>query len=275
MSRFIVIFGAYKSGTTALFYKILHSLPAPPHTLFEAAGYDPRPDDARTGVLAKIILGQAGGRPLADYDSFAAFPHQLLLVRDPRDWLVSGTLFLPQQHPEIYRDPARRAALLDLLRRKERDPDTVSFTELFTAVTGALAGASPAAVRAWITEHLDGLIAFDQARPGLHRVPYEDLVAGRLAALEKFLDLPLRGSAEVDPVHAHVPRTRGAGDWMNWFLPADAPSWAPLLDRYLRHYSYDPDWTPRGPRHVDPAHGSDYVERVMARRLAAEGGATP
>ncbi len=275
MSRFIVIFGAYKSGTTGLFYKIRNSLPAPPRALFEAARYDPQPDDARTGVLAKIILGQAGGRPLADYDSFAAFPHRLLLVRDPRDWLVSGTLFLPQQHPEIYRDPARRGALLDLLRRKEHAPDTVSFTEIFTAVTGALAGTSPEAVRGWIAEHLDGLIAFDQARPGLHRVRYEDLAAGRLAALEHYLGLPLRGPAEVDRVHDHVPRTRAAGDWMNWFLPADAPRWAPLLDRYLRHYGYDPDWTPRGPRRIDPAHGSDYVARVMARRRAAEEGAAP
>ena len=247
----------------------------PPRLLFESARYEPLPGDATTGVLAKIILGLADGKPAFDYASFQRFEKAVLLVRDPRDWLVSGLLFLPQQHPEIYGNSQRRSELMQLLQRKEREPDRVSFTELFQFIALSLKGQSPQGMLDWITAQLAWLIAFDQSMTGHHRLRYEDFVAGRLAPLEQYLGLPLTGTAEVDPIHGHVPRSRTSGDWKNWFIAGDEATFAPALAPFINHYGYASDWSVAQARHIPTALASGYVERTMARRLPEAEGSEP
>ena len=97
----IVIYWLAKSGTMALFYKLKNSLPPDLICLFEPRSFAPsvlkqRGFRALLGrrrepdVLAKVLPFRPAAP--ADVDSFSAFDKQILLVRDPRDRLISRLL---------------------------------------------------------------------------------------------------------------------------------------------------------------------------------------
>ncbi|MGH7821359.1 MAG: hypothetical protein ACREQ9_16460 [Candidatus Binatia bacterium] len=261
----IAILGQYKSGTTGLFYKIKNSLSAPIRTLFEPDEYLPEPEDARRWVLAKVILGLADGKEAVRYDSFLGFDKKLYLVRDPRDWLVSGTLFL------IHRVPDGRGLdrILALLRQKERDPRSLSLLEIFDCILQANPGPSLAETIQWMTRQYEWLPRFEARLADYHRIKYEDFVDRRLAGMESYLGLSLSGNAEVSAEHDHVPRTERYGDWKNWLLERDVECFRPVFDGYIRRYGYSEDWSVADKPLVRPEFCSQYAERLVRKRRAA------
>ena len=84
----ILIAGAPKTGTTALFYRIKNSLDGGVREMFEPRGYVAEPGDGACHVLAKVLLD-----PLIDLDmeSFSSFEKKIGIVRDPRDRLISAS----------------------------------------------------------------------------------------------------------------------------------------------------------------------------------------
>ena len=122
----IVIYGQYKSGTTGLFFKIKNSLLNPPKVLFEAKEYIPDKDDDTRTILAKVILGVTDEPNWVKYATFQHFNKKIYLVRDPRDWLVSKTLFFIQQHPAIYDNPTVLGEITAVFKKKEKNPRSVS-----------------------------------------------------------------------------------------------------------------------------------------------------
>jgi hypothetical protein len=266
-ARHIVIFGAYKSGTTGLFSVVRRSLHPEPRVFFESPEYLPKAGDDGRHLLAKVILGVGRRGPISRPESFGHFDRQILLCRDPRDWLVSGMLFMIQQHEVAYRDMEVLHALLSLLRRKEADPLSISFGDLFNAISTACGRGDAAAHDAWIECQLASLIAFKTRQSRVHVFRYEDFVGGKWAALEEYLDLPLARDTSVGPEHKHVPRTLAAGDWRNWFLPEDVERFRPLLLPYMRCHGYADNWEVTPPASIAAEHGSSYVARTVALRL--------
>jgi hypothetical protein len=250
----IVIFGPYKSGTTGLFYKIRNSLPWTPRTLFEADAYVPEPDDPACGVLAKIILGV--DESPAKTDSYRGFQKKIYLIRDPRDLVISGVLFMIQQEPSIYTQAPRLERILALLRRKEEDPQGVSVSRLFKAVVEESDHHDWGAAVDWLRRQYEWLPEFEKGLQDYCRLRYEDFVDGKLGALESYLGISLRGEAVVDEAHGHVPRTLHYDNWKNWFLEEDIAFFRPLLNPYIRNYGYDPDWELNEHQTVLPEHGS-------------------
>lgn len=117
--RQIAIFGQYKTGTTALFYQLLGALPPDTHTLFEPMRYEAGRGRA-SAVLAKVILALYDGPNKVCYEDFLGFPHKILLLRDPRDRIVSGTLFIVQQSPHIYEDERRLSRVSPCFETKRK-----------------------------------------------------------------------------------------------------------------------------------------------------------
>ncbi|MBK1724478.1 hypothetical protein [Thiocystis violacea] len=271
----IVIFGQYKSGTTGVFTKIRNSLPADTRTLFEPLAYNAEDQDANRWVLAKTILKFVGHPEPVDYDSFLGFDRRIYLVRDPRDWLVSFTLFLCQEKPSIFQDDDALRWVMDYLKRKEAQPRQLPLK----ALLDYLFAAPPAMTLDFFAERTRGLQAFCmgfEERLGGNAVTlrYEDFVDGRLAPLSDYLELELAGDAKVDRQYAHVPRTCAHGDWKNWLTAEDERVFRPYFDDYIRHYGYQADWRTNDAPRIDPAHGSEYVERVVRmkrQRLAGQG----
>lgn len=237
----IVLYGQHRTGTSGLYDALRRSLPWPAETLFEPLrdrGSSPR-------VLAKVMLtcpGGLGGRAV-DYASFRGFDRSLVLVRDPRDWLVSGLLFI-----------ASGKRFQELLLQKEASPASVSLLEL------AEAGLPLADLLAWIPRQLEWVIGFEEDLPDRLLVRYEDFVAGRLAAVEGYLGFPVSLERAGEGL-GRIARTRAAGGWRDWLLPSDVETLRPLMSLYLQHYGYDEAWDLAAAPRLRPEHGSDYVAK--------------
>jgi len=262
----IVIAGPARSGTTALFYAIRASVAGPVRELFEARRFEPAPDDEGRTVLAKVLIGRPG---YADYASFDAFDTEIGLVRDPRDWLLSVALHTVYGAPLVDEDRVR--PVLDLLRRKESDPASASVRMLIDAVRTLHRpgeGLARGTIAEWCREHVDAVCDFFDARPGYLVVPYEDVVGGRVEALEASLGFYLRSPVPPNPRLERVARTRGAGDWRNWFTPEDVTFFRPLFAPFMERFGYPDAWDLPATRSVHPEHASGYVERLLTLRRA-------
>ena len=112
----ILVIGNPKTGTSILFYKIKNSLPESTRTEFEPAKYKPQPKDNETGVLMKTLILSA---QKADYNSFKEFDKKILLIRDPRDMLVSAILFI-QWATNAFKDKKFIDKFVKILKKKER-----------------------------------------------------------------------------------------------------------------------------------------------------------
>lgn len=269
----IVVFGQYKTGTTGVFTQIRNSLPSGSRALFEPASYEPETLDDKRWVLAKTILKFAGHPEPVDYDSFLCFDRQIMLCRDPRDWLVSFALFQCQEKPSIYRSEEAMAWVMSYLRCKEADPRSYPLKDLLDFIFSL----PPAMATDFFAKRTQGLQAFcmqfaDRLRSNHFLLRYEDFVDGRLADLSDYLELDLIGDAQVDEQFAHVPRTCAYGDWKNWLTAEDEALFRPYFDAYIRHYGYETDWRTNDHPKIDAQHGSEYVARVveMKRRRLAE-----
>jgi hypothetical protein len=131
----ILIVGIGKSGTTALFYKIKHALPPRAvHAVFEPQNLTELAQIAAKsgGVLCKVLpIGWATPPERALLDSFQQL---IVVVRDPRDILISRVLYrIWERRADL--SPNVRQKWLDLLRAKEADPRRVTMAQILTAAT--------------------------------------------------------------------------------------------------------------------------------------------
>lgn len=267
----IAIYGQYKTGTTGLFYAILGGLGANTRTLFEPEGYAFEAGDESRSVLAKVILGMPGPGWSVDYGSFRPFDRHVYIVRDPRDWVVSGLLFLVQQERAVWGDDAHLEEVLALIRAKEAAPASLSASRILGRIVELGSGQSIESLTAWMAAQSRWLIDFEAGLPNAHRIRYEEFVDGQLDGLSEYLGFRVAIAPEVAPEHDHVPRTRSHGNWRDWFLPEDVARFRPVFEPYMTHYGYDDDWTVNPSPRILPEHASQYVERTARKKRRAAG----
>lgn len=255
----IVIAGLPKTGTTALYFTVKTRLP------FAAGSFEPpdieaalRPDEAPYVVKHLVRLNTP--EPLMPH--LESFDRRVLLLRDPRDRLISSQLY-HLYHADFVDEPAKRARLLALLEEKERAPAKLSFHRLCQQIR-ALGGTDFFPGLAIATGQFDKLLG--EWGGAFHQLRYEDLVGGRLQALSTYLGLPLELTAAAARPAQRVLRTGLAGDWRNWLTPEDVEQLKPTLEPYLERLGYGGDWRLNQPEVLEPAHGSDYVRRLLAER---------
>lgn len=263
----IVVFGLYKTGTTALFHNIKNSLPRLPRLLHEAKSFCPHPGDRETGVLAKVIVGDE----TVDYGSFMPFEKKVVIVRDPRDWIISGCLFLTQEIERIYLDSAAVENLVNILQEKENSPKQVPFRSILEEVLSYSELNSIDAFLAWSSQTLDMLIEFEARLSAGFRISYEDFVDRRVAELGDYLGVIMADDVSVDRQFDHVVRSGTYGNWKSWFTEEDVELFKPIFDPFLEHYGYDRSWQPADKPRLRSALGSGYVRRIVERRLRIRG----
>ncbi|MBI2378088.1 MAG: hypothetical protein HYV07_29065 [Deltaproteobacteria bacterium] len=254
----ILIAGQPKTGTTALFFKIKSAMPPSTEELFEPK--DPfRPTLVPKPVLAKILIQRTEE---SYYASFESFDHKILITRDPRDQLVSALLY-STIHSRFFTDDAKLERFLELLRKKEQDPRSVSLCEIYR-FRSELQG-EPRVVPAHLARAHAFAAGFEDRHPGYFVVKYEDMVANNLEHLERELGFSISGEAEVGEKYQKVVRTKAAGGWKSWFTEEDVAYFLPVFERYMGRYGYD-DWTLGEPEPIKPEHASLYVARIVKER---------
>ncbi len=274
----VVIAGQPKTGTTALYVRIKNSVPSDAWCLFEPKEYlPPVAVPSPQWVVAKVLIGRAyarGAEPrtdgfYVDHESFASFDRKIHILRDPRDNLVS-TLLYGVRHTSFYSSDRRLDQFLHLLQEKERNPAAVSMLRLLDAMAALDRGVEllPSfLVRQELVKR------FLTMYPEYHRVPYADFVDDKIENLEGYLGFRLTGSARVES-HTRVTRTRGYGDWKNWFTAEDVAFFRPLLEDYVQLAGLPDDWELAREPIVPTEFASGYVRRVVDEKRQKDRGRT-
>ena len=263
----ILIAGLAKTGTTGLLYLIANSLQPPrPRLLFEPKKCPPGLDRSPGHVVGKVLIS-----PRLDAASFLHFDRKIILVRDPRDRLVSALLY-SQYHARYLADDAKVAIVRQCLERKEAAPGQVSLREIFRAMeqasgregVGQRFRNSAAAGLAWLDKYAATM-------PHALLYHYEHFVAGDYTALETYLDMRLAGAAKVPARISRVERTKGYGDWRHWFTEEDIRDFRPIFTPWLAKHGYDADdWTLDPHPVIAAEHCSGYYMRLVAEYRAKQ-----
>lgn len=256
----IAILGMAKSGTTALFYKCRAAMPADTVEWFERPLLEP---PTAQHVLYKGLLNAL---KRLDLSHLHRFDRRILITRDPRDRIVSGTLYrVFDCLPFCASDDGVRE-LLEMLGRKQRDPRAITLREILDRLI-AWNGGRPDEFLARAQRTNDYAMATHEAFPDLHALSYEDLVDGNIAGLERHLGLALGSEqATVPPGRSRVVRSRRHGNWRHWLCPSDIdwlrPTFLPFMDRY----GYPDDWTLAAEPVITAEHSTEYVRRLVRER---------
>lgn len=254
----ILIAGLPKSGTTILTYRIAEALDGAVIDFEPIDGPSPT-DDAGAHVVSKKLVGTQ----TTDFDAYEHYDRKIWIARDPRDFLVSQSLY--RWHREQAPEPIDQVwfdRVIEKLRAKERDPGSVAFQELEPAN---------------YFETLDAVAVLKDTTvgPDWFVFRYEDMVDGHYEALNRYLGFDVVVDAEVADGFTRVARRKGYGDWRDWFVPSDVSFYAAGgLQRYMEAFDYDlDDWDLNDPQTIDPAHCSQYVTALFTDYLPTDGNA--
>lgn len=255
-----LIAGAAKTGTTALLYAVAEAM-ARAHGQAPALYMEERIatlGELPAHAVAKVIFEQEGGAALAGFG--AAFDRRILIVRDPRDTLVSRLLYLVAGRPALLDDLPYLRSFGAELRAKQRDPAALALLDLAPLrAPSVLLDTALAACRD-LAAYTHGL------RDDWFVLRYEDLVSGRLDALSAYLGMPVRAGVAVDPAYARVARAKASGDWRHWFTAADVARLRPLFAPLMRDLGYADDWQLAPAPAIAAAHSWEYVARLVHER---------
>lgn len=258
--KHIIIVGHGKAGTSALYRAIEQVMPEQAICQFEPLWYVENEEHKDKDLLIKITLSTH----LIPYriKDFQNFTHKLYIFRDYRDLIVSSTLYSIFVHATIRPlTPRHLNPVVNLLTKKEAAPLEVNFSDVVDLMTDVterdlweVFDYGPKRMRAYPEENPDCL-----------KIKYEDYVAGNTDPIMKYLgfEKQISGTPQLEGVFKRLGRTKGSGDWKNWFTSADVERFKPICNPINEYNGYSLDWTlPEKPM-PNPKYGSRYVASVM------------
>lgn len=249
-----LIVGEGKSGTTALFRSVAAAL-GDPAEVFEPddlTTVDVRPDP----LVAKKLLASwtPDEEPAVD-----AFDRRVLILRDPRDRLISHLLY-DAFNQATNLNEAQRDRWLRVLERKVTYPEHVSLVWVMDAW--------------WKLAKVDLLGGYFRALQRsnaftatvgerFHTIRYEDYVDGEFDSLTQYLGVELE-PGQVASRERRVKRSGGHGDWRTWFTDIDVHVFRPITERWLNRNGYERhDWELEPDPEIDTVTSLDYVRGLL------------
>ena len=263
----ILIFGQGKSGTTALYFKIVKAISNDYHYLFE-------PNEEKIIEINKIkkpIIVKNLNIEFNNY--FKNFNKKIFITRDPRDRLVSFLLYAAGFHkiPETRKNYEDILKSIKLLKDKETNPDSISLLILIKEFFYLKDEAGVKNfVERWFLEA--DIHDFEKNTQDFFMIKYEDFVKNNEKELEKYLGFKLTKEITIDKSLNRVVRTKSSGSWRNWFLKEDIIFFKPIFKKYMDKFNYDfDDWKLNYPQNIQPKHSSEYVIRLINERRKSMG----
>ncbi len=267
----IAVWGLAKSGTTGLWSNLAKSYP-PRYLHFFEGTYLPsrynkyfggkHPDKNSGDVLSKQIIG-----PDFDWSNLTASDKVIWLVRDPRDRLISYILYRHYDHG--YSDDNFVKNQLELLRKKEQDPDSVTLMDLESRLL--LPQPTLDSAFFWGDHQKWGALTHLIEEGRVFIFKYEDFVSQNYNQLESFLGLKIKGHGKVPRQFQRVVRSKTYGFWDHWFTERDQQNYRPLFQPFLQHYDYQDEWSLTKDKKIDPQHCSQYVRSIVNKRREGDG----
>lgn len=270
----IFLLGLSKTGTSVLAYKIHDALSEPKAIHFEVSRFGQEIGESildhlplmteDINMITKCLVHPRHVKDFATiFECASLYTHHVWIARDPRDRLISELLysFYSGHRPE---DPAKGKKfdenyqrVLHKVREKEKAPRAVSMASLHAHLDPR----SYAGIQYMTYLNLNDLLRRMEGK--WHFVRYEDLVDGKLEALEDYLGLDLKAATEVASHRNRVKRSAKYGNWREWFTEEDVRTLKPIFNPYLKRFGYDTeDWELHPPEELPSVLGSEYLTRM-------------
>lgn len=262
----VCIFGLPKTGTTGLYGLIKNGMAnagldpvatfEPPRTTaFKSFFEKSNPD---VNFVTKVMIRKTYFEDPALINQFS---HKVMIIRDPRDRAISRLLFRALSGRRDDEDAVNE--FVDLLRKKEADPKSISFVKLTQEADRLKIGKSEWAN---IPSRMEYQIR-RMKKHGFHRILYEDFVAKNYSELSDYLGLKLEGNkAKNESWLGHITRSKSNGAWRDWYTEEDVEFIRPMFKPYMDHFGYEDDWDIPAKQSIDSKTASEYVVDRYAKR---------
>ncbi|WP_373506167.1 hypothetical protein [Aestuariivirga sp.] len=259
----IIILGAGKSGTSGLFHCVAQSAERHHACAFQRL-FEPKTEDALASLSGSHAITKVLSERLQTFPSpealLAGFGRRIMIVRDPRDTVVSRLLWLAATRIGEAA-PEAASAFLDALASKEREPQSFSLLDLYR-IAAPVVGFNPEyAIKARELAFLP--IAILERHKDFHTLKYESFVERDLASTEAYLDFPLIGDFDLPPKAGRILRAGQQGGWENWFLDEDDAFFSISQAKRLERLGYSPLRRSPPAQRIDPQEATGYVARVQ------------
>lgn len=245
--RRILILGIGKSGTTALMAAICKATGLP----HEMEPRDLGELDYTKSFVAKKLIDTFGNRELK---FISRFDKVILIVRDPRDALVSRVLYRAYGL-SAFNDDAKLKRFLDLIDQKIADPKSVNVMRLIAC----LRELSQHQLINSVKDVNERLLAIHKAHGSRALLlKYEDFVRNDYTAIDAYLGTSISDGFAVPQEYGRVSRKGGQGDWKNWLTAADCAYFDKLFVPIYTTFGYEPEMPSDRPV-IDRATSADYI----------------
>ena len=260
----ILILGLGKSGTTAMVYKVAGGLP---NCQAFSGGKPGKYIGDYENAVYKHTYEERKGKSFELYREHLRKEHydrKIWMARDPRDAAVSRMLY--RWHRGYFGRRKQYETHLNLVLKKEHDPNSVSFYEIcrFTGYDG-----SPRDQKDIFEEEnvrYQRMRAFVESLGDdwfLYR--YEDMVDGKFDALNAYLGFETKSDAEVPSGTGKekVVRKKAYGDWRHWYTEDDVAFFKPAYSPYMEIVRYDcDDWNISDQPIIESEFSSQYMQSL-------------
>jgi hypothetical protein len=254
----VIVVGMPKSGTSMLAFRIKDSLETDNFS-FEPFGRQAlRHVDFHKEVckgekaVTKALFYSNHSNHLDLCGSF--YGKRILLLRDPRDVLISSFFYSWNKHDQPPVDKLEE--MMGLLRKKESHPGQVAFEELLAYRPDVQTEIVESAVAlAELIEHL---------KQSWYVVHCEKLLFEESHDLIEYLGFPLSPVPQDQNQLKRLQRSKKGNAWRRWLTDQDVRDWKPVFSEILHCFGYDgDDWNISHPDMLDPAEGSEFVEALQ------------
>jgi hypothetical protein len=281
----ILIIGTAKSGTTAIYKSIKDEMVRAEDKEGKAARlvsfFEPSAAEFQTALrsraknlIVKItLIDRAAYKNL--YKDIEAFDKQIMIIRDPRDILISNLLY-NTRWMRFSQDPERRAVFLKAIEEKEQDPSAHSLLSLYQLRDKLesevmLSWETP---RSWHDEYNDYAIAVRMidTYQDMYVLRYEDYIDNKLSGVQDYIGLEISGNADVSSLREqhslkksvnNIARSKAYGNWKNWFTADDVKTFRPLFQPLMSKAGYADEWALNSNPVIKPENASLYLKRII------------
>jgi len=263
----VLILGTGKTGTTVMVYKVSGGLP---NCHAFSGGRPGKHIGDYENAVYKHTYEERKGKNFEVFQEHLSKEHydrKIWMARDPRDAAVSRMLY--RWHKGFEGNKKQYEAHLDLVLKKENDPNSVPFYEIcrYTGHNGW-----PRTVEQVVEEEqhrYQQMVKFVNVLGNdWFLFTFEDMVAGKFEALNNYLGFEVQADATVPSASgkAKVIRKKSTGDWRHWFTKEDIELFKPAFMPYLELIGYDPsDWAPSPDPIIEPEYSSLYMKQLPGK----------
>lgn len=255
----VLIVGIAKSGTSALYSAAKRALPNALSVYEPSQAYQLeyiRSSSAQNKIV-KILYPALRDQQV----DLSFFDRKVLIVRDPRDSIVSLLLYKPLLS-DRFLDEAFVNDFVELLRKKEANPAGTAILDFIILLERYGHGFKSDAEH---RRELQGAKRLLERYPDMHMIKYEDYIAGSLAELERYLGFSLQTQTSVSKHLSYNERAKESGGWRHWFTASDVDYFKDKLTPYMEQFGYESDWSLADRQSISPAHSSEYILSSVAK----------